>query len=52
MYCNVGILLVREGRLDEAIRQFRISLQLDPNFSKAARQLEAALAEKAASNSP
>jgi tetratricopeptide (TPR) repeat protein len=48
MHCNVGILLVRKGSIDEAIVEFRRALEIDPDFSQARKQLEEALARKAA----
>jgi Tfp pilus assembly protein PilF len=44
----VGILLVRKGSIDEAIVEFRRALEIDPDFSQARKQLEEALARKAA----
>jgi tetratricopeptide (TPR) repeat protein len=35
MYYNIGNVLSKEGKLDEAIRYYRRALELDPDFAKA-----------------
>lgn len=46
MYCNVGILLEQQGKIDEAIREYRKALQINPNYPKARKALQAALAKQ------
>ena len=46
MHCNVGTLLLQQGAIDEAIKEFDIALKLNPNFGRARQQLEAASALK------
>lgn len=46
MYCNLGLLLERQKKIDEAIAQYRRALQIDPNYAKARRLLEAAVAKQ------
>jgi len=36
---NFGVMLVRQNRLDEAIQQFEVALQLDPKNAAAADYL-------------
>jgi len=43
MYCNLGLLLERQDRADEAITQYRTALQINPEYDKAKRLLQAAL---------
>jgi len=40
---NLGVLLERRGRLDEAIRHYSEALRLDPDYAKARNNLERAL---------
>ena len=49
MHCNLGVLLARDGRIDEAISELQRAVQLDPNLTRARKQLDAAIAKKAAS---
>jgi Flp pilus assembly protein TadD len=41
---NLGILLARSGRLDEAIEQFRQALEIEPGSAEVRRNLDIALA--------
>ena len=41
---NLGILLARSGRLDEAIEQFRKALEIDPGSAEVRKNLDIALA--------
>jgi tetratricopeptide (TPR) repeat protein len=43
MYCNLGIVLQQQGKIDEAIDQYRQALQIDPDYGKARQLLQAAL---------
>jgi len=43
MHCNLGILLERQGKITGAIEQYREALQINPEYTKAAELLEAAL---------
>jgi tetratricopeptide (TPR) repeat protein len=46
MYCNMGILLEQQGKTEKAIRAYRRALQFDPDYTKAQKLLEAALAKQ------
>jgi tetratricopeptide (TPR) repeat protein len=46
MYANLGMLLQKQGNLDEAIESYKKALQIDPNFQKARENLDTALAQK------
>ena len=39
---NLGIILAKQGRLDEAVSQFVEALRIDPDFTKAKRNLQKA----------
>jgi protein O-mannosyl-transferase len=43
---NLGIALGKQGRLDEAIHEFREALQIQPGFENAQRNLTMALAAR------
>jgi len=45
MHCNMGILLERQVKINEAIEHYRRALQINPNYTKAGKLLEAALAK-------
>jgi len=42
-YYNLGVALVRSGRLDEGIRRFSEALQADPGLVEARKALESAI---------
>jgi tetratricopeptide (TPR) repeat protein len=46
MHCNVGVLLERQGKIAEAIKEYRHALQINPNYIKARKKLEGALAKR------
>jgi tetratricopeptide (TPR) repeat protein len=46
MYCNIGILLEKQGKLDEAINEYRKALQVNPEYTKARNLLDVVLAKK------
>jgi Flp pilus assembly protein TadD len=37
---NLGVLFERQGRVEEAAREFRMALRLDPGYAKARIGLE------------
>lgn len=43
LHCNLGILLNKQGRKDEALKEVRAALQIDPNSTKVRAVLEAIL---------
>jgi len=43
MYCNLGIVLEQQGIIDEAIIGYRRALQINPDYVKAKKLLQAAL---------
>jgi tetratricopeptide (TPR) repeat protein len=47
-YYNLGVVLVHQGRMDEAIAQFQQALQLKPDDAKAHNNLGSALLQKGA----
>lgn len=47
MHCNLGVVLLQKGSIDEAIEEFRTAVGFDPNLIRAQRELQKALGEKA-----
>ena len=45
-YVNLGVLLKREGKVNEAIDAYRKALQLNPNHAEAHNNLGTALAQR------
>jgi Tfp pilus assembly protein PilF len=43
---NLGVILILQGKLDEAIAHFNRAVQIDPNYTDARNNLNRALAEK------
>ena len=43
-HTNLGCVLARQGRLDEAVQNFSTALQLNPQDRKAAENMQLALA--------
>ena len=48
MQNNLGILLQKQDKIDEAIECYKKALQIDPKFQKAREKLDSALAQKQA----
>ncbi len=46
MHYNLGVLLEQQGGIDEAISEYQNALRINPNFTKAAQSLKAALTKK------
>jgi tetratricopeptide (TPR) repeat protein len=44
---NLGVMLVRQNHLEEAIQQFEAALQLDPNYKEAQEYLAQVRAKRA-----
>jgi len=39
-YYNLAVIYESVGRIDEAVREYRMALELDPNYARAAQALE------------
>lgn len=39
-YYNLAVIYESVGRIDEAVREYRMALELDPNYERAAKALE------------
>jgi tetratricopeptide (TPR) repeat protein len=48
MQNNLGILLQKQDKIDEAIECYKKALQIDPKFQKAREKLDSVLAQKQA----
>jgi Tfp pilus assembly protein PilF len=46
VYCNLGLAMAREGKIDEAVASFREALRLKSGFSTAHQYLELARGKK------
>jgi tetratricopeptide (TPR) repeat protein len=46
LHYNLGLMLEKQGRKDEAVKEFRTALQLDPNSIKTQRELQAILKKR------
>jgi len=46
MHFNVGVLLEQQGKIGEAINQYRQALAINPDYTQASEHLKAALAKQ------
>jgi tetratricopeptide (TPR) repeat protein len=47
-HLNLGVILARQGRIDEAVTHFQAAVALDPGFTEAQNDLKRALGIQAA----
>jgi Flp pilus assembly protein TadD len=51
-YNNLGVILLNQGRIDEAIKQLQEAIRLKPDYADAQNNLARALGLKSKSNDP